>query len=70
MTAQTTPRRRTGFRAGFTLIELLVSVTLMTILTGSVVFVFVQAQKIFVQLDAKARRGAVKRLRSGPSTDD
>ena len=47
-------RPATGSR-GFTLIELLVSMALMTILTGSVVFVFIQAQKIFVTLDAKVQ---------------
>lgn len=35
--------------AAFTLIELLVAITLMLILTGSVVFIFVQAQAIFGQ---------------------
>ncbi len=46
--------RRRQARA-FTLIELLVSMTLMTILTGVVVFAFVQAQEIFVKLDAKVQ---------------
>ena len=40
---------------GLTLVELLVSIALMTILTGSVVFVFIQAQTIFAHVDAKVQ---------------
>lgn len=38
---------------GLTLVELLISIALMTILTGSVVFVFIQAQNIYTHVDAK-----------------
>ena len=46
------PRAR---RRGFTLIELLVAMALMTVLTGSVVFIFIQAQEMFVSMDAKVQ---------------
>lgn len=46
------PRRRSS---GFTLIELLVAIALMTILTGSVVFIFIQSQKIFLTVDARVQ---------------
>ncbi len=46
-------RRRRG--RGFTFIELMVATVLMTILTGSVVFIFIQAQKIFIAVDAKVQ---------------
>lgn len=39
--------------AGFTLIELMVAMALMMILTGSVVFIFIQAQKIFTTVNAR-----------------
>jgi prepilin-type N-terminal cleavage/methylation domain-containing protein len=42
-------------RRGFTLIELLVAIALMTILTGSVVFIFIQSQKIFATVDARVQ---------------
>lgn len=42
-------------RRGFTFVELLVAIALMVILTGSVVFIFIQAQKIFVSVDAKVQ---------------
>lgn len=42
-------------RRGFTLIELLVAMALMTILTGSVVFIFMQAQNIFSTMDARVQ---------------
>jgi prepilin-type N-terminal cleavage/methylation domain-containing protein len=47
------PRRRSS--SGFTLIELLVAIALMTILTGSVVFIFIQSQKIFLTVDARVQ---------------
>jgi prepilin-type N-terminal cleavage/methylation domain-containing protein len=40
---------------GFTLIELLVAIALSTILTGAVVFIFIQAQEIFISVDAKVQ---------------
>ncbi|MGE0713159.1 MAG: PilW family protein [Planctomycetota bacterium] len=40
---------------GFTLIELLVAIALSTILTGAVVFIFIQAQEIFTSVDAKVQ---------------
>lgn len=42
-------------RRGFTLIELLVAMALMTILTGSVVFIFIQSQEIFLTVDARVQ---------------
>ena len=39
--------------AGLTLVELMVAMALMTVLTGTIVFIFTQAQNIFVQVDAK-----------------
>jgi type II secretory pathway pseudopilin PulG len=39
--------------AGLTLVELMVSIALMMILTGSIVFVFIQAQNIFTHVVAK-----------------
>ena len=42
-------------RQGFTLIELLVAMALMTILTGSVVFIFINAQTIFNTVDAQVQ---------------
>jgi prepilin-type N-terminal cleavage/methylation domain-containing protein len=42
-------------RSAFTLIELLVAMALMTILTGSVVFIFMQSQKIFLTVDARVQ---------------
>lgn len=39
----------------FTLIELLVAIALSTILTGAVVFIFIQAQEIFISVDAKVQ---------------
>jgi type II secretory pathway pseudopilin PulG len=42
-------------KRSFTLIELLVAVALSTILTGSVVFIFIQAQEIFISVDAKVQ---------------
>lgn len=47
--------RRPGGRGAFTLIELLVAIALMTILTGSVVFIFIQSQKIFLTVDARVQ---------------
>lgn len=44
-----------ALRRGFTLVELMVATVLMTILTGSVVFIFIQAQKIFITVDAKVQ---------------
>jgi len=52
MNAPAGPRRP---RRGFTLVELLVAIALMTILTGSVVFIFIQAQKIFLTVDARVQ---------------
>lgn len=48
-----TPRRPR--RAAFTLVELMVAMALMMILTGSVVFIFIQAQKIFSTVDARVQ---------------
>lgn len=42
-------------RRGFTLIELLVAMALMTILTGSVVFIFIESQEIFTTVDARVQ---------------
>jgi prepilin-type N-terminal cleavage/methylation domain-containing protein len=42
-------------RGGFTLVELMVAMALMMILTGSVVFIFIQAQKIFLTVDARVQ---------------
>lgn len=42
-------------RVGFTLVELMVAMALMMILTGSVVFIFIQAQKIFSTVDARVQ---------------
>jgi type II secretory pathway pseudopilin PulG len=42
-------------KATFTLVELMVAMALMTILTGSVVFIFMQAQEIFVTVDARVQ---------------
>src|SRR4051812_8260346 len=42
-------------RSGLTLIELLVAMALMTVLTGTIVFIFTQAQTIFTQVDAKVQ---------------
>jgi prepilin-type N-terminal cleavage/methylation domain-containing protein len=42
-------------RPGFTLVELMVAMALMMILTGSVVFIFIQAQKIFATVDARVQ---------------
>src|SRR5688500_6949528 len=42
-------------RLGFTLVELMVAMALMMILTGSVVFIFIQAQKIFSTVDARVQ---------------
>jgi type II secretory pathway pseudopilin PulG len=42
-------------RSGFTFVELLVAMTLMMILTGSVVFIFMQAQEIFLAVDARVQ---------------
>lgn len=42
-------------RRGFTLVELLVAIALMTILTGSVVFIFIHSQKIFALVDARVQ---------------
>ena len=47
------PRHRRG--KGFTLIELLVAMALMTILTGSVVFIFIESQEIFTTVDARVQ---------------
>jgi prepilin-type N-terminal cleavage/methylation domain-containing protein len=47
--------RPSKIRRAFTLVELLVAVALMTILTGSVVFIFLQAQRIFIRVDAKVQ---------------
>lgn len=48
--------RNTGARrVGFTLVELMVAMALMMILTGSVVFIFMQAQKIFSTVDARVQ---------------
>lgn len=49
--------RRTGVQRSrhFTLIELLVAIALSTILTGAVVFIFIQAQEIFISVDAKVQ---------------
>ena len=57
------PRRAS--QRGFTLIELLVAVALSTILTGAVVFIFIQAQEIFISVDAKVQ---VYHTRATPST--
>lgn len=49
---------RTALRAvrrAFTLVELMVAMALMTILTGSIVFIFIQSQDIFTTLDAKVQ---------------
>lgn len=51
----TCPASRPHRRGAFTLIELLVAMALMTILTGSVVFIFTQSQKIFLTVDAKVQ---------------
>lgn len=49
-------RRHTArSRRGFTLVELMVAMALMTILTGSVVFIFMQAQNLFQQMDARVQ---------------
>lgn len=50
MTNQTASRRH-----GFTLVELLIAIALMTILTGTVVFIFIQSQKIFITVDAQVQ---------------
>ncbi|RMG14289.1 MAG: type II secretion system protein [Planctomycetota bacterium] len=63
MTRRTMPRsdedaateRRSFGVGGFTLVELLVAMALMTILTGSVVFIFMEAQNIFVTVDARVQ---------------
>lgn len=47
--------RRSPRRAGLTLIELMVAMALMTVLTGTIVFIFTQAQNIFQQVDAKVQ---------------
>lgn len=52
--SSTRPRARARLH-GFTLIELLVAITLMVILTGSVTFIFIQAQEIFSTVDAKVQ---------------
>jgi prepilin-type N-terminal cleavage/methylation domain-containing protein len=49
------PPRPRARRAAFTLIELMVAMALMMILTGSVVFIFIQAQKIFSTVDARVQ---------------
>ncbi len=48
-------KRPTEAKRGFTLVELLVAIALSTILTGSVVFIFIQAQEIFISVDAKVQ---------------
>lgn len=40
---------------GFTLVELMIAVALMVILTGSIVFVFTQAQRVYTQTDATVK---------------
>jgi hypothetical protein len=40
---------------GFTLVELLVSIALMLILTGTVVYIFINAQNIYIATDAKVQ---------------
>lgn len=50
-----TPRRSIAPSRGFTLVELLVAVTLMVILTGTITFVFLRAQQIFVQMEARVQ---------------
>jgi type II secretory pathway pseudopilin PulG len=52
---RTRTRTRTGGSRHFTLIELLVAIALSTILTGAVVFIFIQAQEIFISVDAKVQ---------------
>jgi type II secretory pathway pseudopilin PulG len=41
--------------SGLTLVELMVAMALMTVLTGTIVFIFTQAQNIFQQVDAKVQ---------------
>ena len=55
--ANETRRRRqhAAPRGGFTLVELMVAMALMMILTGSVVFIFMQAQEIFLTVDARVQ---------------
>jgi type II secretory pathway pseudopilin PulG len=40
-------------KTAFTLVELMVAMSLGVILTGAIVFIFVQSQKIFTEMDAK-----------------
>src|SRR4051794_398906 len=40
---------------GLTLVELMVAMALMTVLTGTIIFIFSQAQMIYSQVDAKVK---------------
>jgi type II secretory pathway pseudopilin PulG len=48
-------RNRRGPTAGITLIELMVAMALMTVLTGTIIFIFSQAQTIYGLVDAKVK---------------
>src|SRR5437764_7376642 len=40
---------------GLTLVELMVAMALMTVLTGTIIFIFSQAQSIYAHVDAKVK---------------
>ncbi|HZV02295.1 MAG TPA: prepilin-type N-terminal cleavage/methylation domain-containing protein [Planctomycetota bacterium] len=42
-------------KAGITLVELMVAMALMTVLTGTIIFIFSQAQAIYAAVDAKVK---------------
>lgn len=52
-TIQQTYSKRLALKKSFTLVELMVAMSLGVILTGAIVFIFIQSQKIFTDMDAK-----------------
>jgi prepilin-type N-terminal cleavage/methylation domain-containing protein len=46
---------RNSRRRGLTLVELMVAMALMTVLTGTIIFIFAQAQTIYAHVDAKVK---------------
>jgi type II secretory pathway pseudopilin PulG len=48
-------KRSSTREAGITLIELMVAMALMTVLTGTIIFIFTQAQSIYSHVDAKVK---------------